>query len=104
MIDLNYLDGKTLALILWGNNKEGKSDIQVCFGTARKKGREILFDRAPSKNSFYLDQDLVSQIKLPDGSLQQLMKGAQFVLSLSVTSVDDEEDDIETLIRPKKRA
>ena len=104
MIDLNYIDGKTLVLILWGNNLEGKSDIQVCYGTARKKGRELLFDRTPSHKSFYLDHQLVSQIKIPDGSLRLLAKGAQFVLSLSVSRVDENEDNIENLIRPKMRA
>lgn len=73
-MDLNYLDAKTLALILWGNNKEGKSDIKVCFGTARKKGPKLLLDLPPTRSSFYLDHDLVTQIKIPDGSLQPLMK------------------------------
>jgi hypothetical protein len=104
MFDLDYLDGKSLALILWGINKEGKSDIQICHGTARKKGPQIYFERPAKLSGFYLDHHLVCQIRLSDGSLGALMKGAQFVLSLSVGALAEDENDIEFVVRPAKRA
>jgi len=103
MIDLNYLDGKTLALILWGNNKEGKSDIRICMGTIRKQGVDLFFDCKPRSPGFFLEGYLVAQIKLPDDSLKQVMKGAQFILSLSVGTLHD--GNLEDLVyQQKKRA
>jgi len=109
MIDPADVDGKRIAMIVWGEKPDGSDDVAVFTGVAHWDGAELTMVRKPGPDFPLLDH-WVERMKPVDADLKATLLGAELAFSVSIgglpegtdveaflstglTSSDDDDDD-----------
>lgn len=87
----NKFQGKTLAVILWGTDKNGEDEVFVYNTEFRKKEEEYTFE-IPSniyesdsnKITLLLNNDFLERLKPIAANMKETLSNADYSLSLSV--------------------
>ena len=90
------LDGKILAIILWGK-KDGEEEVSAHTGTMRKTGASYEFYRGEGRPTFNLEPEWLVRIKVVTDELEGTLLNADFSLSLTVGPIPEDMDISELL-------
>lgn len=82
MMDLAEIDGKSLALLLIGEDENGEDDCAVFRGTARWDGTDLHFVREGV--DFAIPADALGRIRSVDSAIRDIMLDAEYFIPLSV--------------------
>ena len=82
------LDGKTLAIILWGEC-DGEEEASTHTGTLRKTAVGYEFYRGENRPTFNLQPEWIDRIRLIPDDLKDTLINADLCLSLTVELIPD---------------
>lgn len=88
VLDYRELDGKSLALLLAGEDE----DWSVLRGTVRRDGEALLLDHSESEQPFAVQLEWLDRIKPVPADLSEILMGADFFLLLSVGAMPEDAD------------
>ena len=81
---LTNTDGRSLALLLWGKTEDGKDDVAIFIGTLRNEGGGLCMIQADG-SPVTIRPEWYDRIKpVSDSEIASVLRGAEFVLSLSI--------------------
>src|ERR1700757_3507555 len=81
--------GKRLALILWGEDRNGEDEVWVHTGTVRASGSGFVLDRGEDKPQVKLLPEWLPRIKPVCDELRTTLLEAEICLSLTVAPVPE---------------
>src|SRR5262245_11963935 len=84
MAELATLDGRTLALLLCGETKEGDDDWAVFPGVARVREGALYLERSGDQPDVTIQPDWYERIRPTNESVRPILQGADYFLALSV--------------------
>lgn len=87
---LKAAEGKRLAIIAWAKDAEGKDDVAVFAGVLRLGAIGYVLEREGGDFSFQIQEEWLPRIKAVPEELRQTLLGAEYQLSLSVSSAEAE--------------
>ena len=87
--ELNLIGlNKTLALILWGQDKNGEDEVVVFSGVFTEKDGTFYLERE-NQESPVIQEDWLPRIKEVPEDLKDVLMGCEYQLSLSVGDIDE---------------
>jgi len=94
-MDLNDLNGKTLTLLVIGEDENGEDDWAVFRGTARWDGTDLHFVR--NGVDFAVPADAIERIRpVPvDSEVRSILLNAEYYIPLSIGPLPDNADESE---------
>ena len=94
MIFPSEVHDHSLALILAGEDKNGKEEWVVVYGTGRWDANDLYFIHNEDKVSFCIPRNTLSQLKKVDDDISSIIN-ADYCLILSVGNLPDGADETE---------
>jgi hypothetical protein len=91
-VNLEELNGKTLALLLVRQNEAGEDEWAVLTGTARWDGTQLQVDRGSERKPFLIFDDWLGRVESVPEEVDDFFGGAKFYLALSVGNLPDSDD------------
>ena len=91
MKNIKNIDGKKLALVLFGQDEEGNDDVAVFTGTARLNESVVTFER-PDIEPLELKDDWIDRIKPVSSDMKETLLDADYMVPLSIGKLSQEDD------------
>ena len=82
MVDAGRLVGKKLALLIVGEDEQGKDDVVVFTGIVRQDGRSLILERV--EGPFALLDEWLERVQPVDNDVRDILLDSDFVLPLSI--------------------
>lgn len=93
-MEINDLEGKTLAVILWCEDENGEDEVYVRTSQIRQNNGELMFEVPDnifdfdSNNHFLPISDYLERINVVEDELKVTLKNADYSLSLIVGNIE----------------
>ena len=91
MKNLSDLEGKDLALVLYGESIKGKEQSAVFFGKARVTGKDLYLDRGSNTPRFKLPENALRRLQKVADDIKETLSDADYWTWLTIGDVPEGE-------------
>jgi len=90
-VDLTQYEGKTFALLLYGETADGEDDWAVFPGVARLRGDSLYLERSNDQRDVEIRPEWYERIKPTNEKSRAILQDADYYLGLTVGNVSVDE-------------
>ena len=81
-MDIPTLDGKSLALVMWGTDESGENEVIAFFGLARWDNVSLYFEH--DSGQVPIDPAWYKRIQATPLSISHIVDGSEYILNLKI--------------------
>ncbi|HEY41703.1 MAG TPA: hypothetical protein G4O18_07565 [Dehalococcoidia bacterium] len=91
-MELEQLVDKSLALVVWGENKQGKDEVVVYAGTMKVEDGSLFFHRDDESVHFGIPLDDLNRIKPVPSELSEMLLKCEYFVNINIQPIPEDAD------------
>jgi hypothetical protein len=97
MVDPAAIHGRRIAMIAWGEKRDGSEDVAVFAGIANWDGAHLTMLRQPEGTVFPVPDEWLERLEPVDPTVKDILLGAEYCFSVTIGSLPEGVDLVEYL-------